>query len=295
MRRNRLCRGLMLLTLATVMLWPATGLAQWQRPAYRPIVRRPLVVYRGHYGYPFYSAYWGSYPWSPYSAFAYPQRYFWPLYYDTSAIRLQVTPRHAEVYLDGYFVGTVDDFDGTFERLRARPGEHELVLYLEGYRSIRQQIRLQPGKDLRIRDTMTPLSPGEPNEPRPAPAARPPREEAPPEYAPPPRRVPPVPPRAAPGEARGFGTLAIRVQPPDAEVLIDGERWRGPDAQDRLLVQVAEGMHRVEVRKAGYLSYSTEIQVRRGETSTLNVSLPPRDPAPATPDDFGRSRVMGRS
>jgi len=294
MRRNRLLRALMLLTLAVVTLWPAASEAQRRRSGYRPIVRPPVVVHRGYYEYPFFSASWGFYPRYPYSAFAYPQRYFWPASYDMSTVRLQVTPKQAQVYLDGYFVGTVDDFDGTFERLRTRPGEHELVLYLEGYHSIRQQIRLQPGRDLKIRDAMTPLSPGEPNDPRPVPTAPPPEQQAPPEYAPPPRRPQPVPPRQAPGEARGFGTLAIRVQPPDAEVLIDGERWRGPDAQDRLVVEVSAGRHRVEIQKAGYLSYSTEIQVRRGETSTLNVSLPPRDPAPATADDLGGSIVMVR-
>ena len=74
------------------------------------------------------------------------------------------------------------------------------------------------------------------------------------------------------------GTLSIRVQPADAEVLIDGERWRGPEAQERLLVSVAEGSHRVEIQKPGYLTYSTEVQVRGGEATTLNVSLPPRVP-----------------
>jgi uncharacterized membrane protein len=56
-------------------------------------------------------------------------------------------------------------------------------------------------------------------------------------------------------------------------VLIDGERWRGPEAQDRLIVEVTEGRHTVEIQKAGYRPYVTDVQIRRGETSTLNVSL----------------------
>jgi hypothetical protein len=64
------------------------------------------------------------------------------------------------------------------------------------------------------------------------------------------------------------------VQPADAEVLIDGERWEAP-AGERVLVQLSEGEHRVEVRKPGYRSYTSTVRVRSGETVPLNVSLSP--------------------
>jgi hypothetical protein len=69
------------------------------------------------------------------------------------------------------------------------------------------------------------------------------------------------------------GTLSIRVQPAGAEILIDGERWDGPSGDERLIVQVGEGRHRVEVRKEGYEPFTTEIDVRRGGTAPVNVSL----------------------
>ena len=75
---------------------------------------------------------------------------------------------------------------------------------------------------------------------------------------------------------QGFGALVIRVQPSGAEILVDGERWQGPEGSERLVIQVAEGSHRVEVRKEGFVPFSTTVQVRRGETAPLNVSLPPR-------------------
>ncbi len=81
-----------------------------------------------------------------------------------------------------------------------------------------------------------------------------------------------MPPRP-PAEAGDSGTLAIRVQPSDAEVLIDGERWNTSGSDARLLVQVAEGPHRLEVRKPGYTEFSTDVEVRRGETTPINVSL----------------------
>jgi PEGA domain-containing protein len=36
---------------------------------------------------------------------------------------------------------------------------------------------------------------------------------------------------------------------------------------------VAEGPHTVEIRKAGYRPFVTQVQVRRGESTPLNVSL----------------------
>ena len=92
--------------------------------------------------------------------------------------------------------------------------------------------------------------------------------------------MPPQPPRENPRggtQAAGYGTLAIRVQPGDADVMIDGEKWRGPAEQDRLMVEVSEGSHTVQNSKSGYRTYVTDVQVRRGETAPLNVSLRSQD------------------
>ena len=75
---------------------------------------------RTAYGYPWYGAQWGPYP--------YPPPYGYYGWIDAS-VRLEVTPRDAEVYVDGYYAGTVDDFDGTFQRLRVEPGQHDLEIY----------------------------------------------------------------------------------------------------------------------------------------------------------------------
>jgi hypothetical protein len=216
-----------------------------------------------------------------------------PAYRTASRVRLQVTPKEAQVYVDGYYVGTVDDFDGVFDRVVVPPGEHEIVLYLQGYRTVRQTIRLKPREDSRIRYTMEHLPAGQVNEPPPVPPPQAGQGEpagAPPEAASPraPRRPPtptrppspprppepPVPPEArAPAPAQGFGSLVFRVQPAGAEIFIDGDRWQGPESDDRLVVQVPEGPHRVEIRKDGYTTFSTQVTIRGGETTPLNVSL----------------------
>lgn len=85
---------------------------------------------------------------------------------------------------------------------------------------------------------------------------------------------------AAARQRTDFGTLSIQVRPPDAEIIIDGERWVGADVSGPLRVQLAPGTHRVELRAPGRRPYSTEISIRSGETTPLNVVLP-EGPAPA--------------
>ncbi len=69
------------------------------------------------------------------------------------------------------------------------------------------------------------------------------------------------------------GSISVKTAPPDAQVYIDGERWVGPDTDGRLVVQVPAARHQLEVRAPGYRSYATEIDVRPGETTPVNVSL----------------------
>ncbi len=299
MRLHRL-HALLVPALALAVIGAAPETAAAQRRV-RPVVRpRGVVrggVYRPVYVDSWYRYGWGlglgyGYGWYPYQ-FGYPYPYPYGAYgygyaqYDrTAEIRLEVTPRAAQVYVDGFLAGTVDDFDGFFQRLRVSPGEHDVVLYLDGYRTVHQQLYLGPGSDQKIRYTMVPLPAGEQPEPRPQPPA-----VAPGQPGTPPMALPPGPPRRggpgrggppapspAPGVEAGseFGSVAIRVQPADADVVIDGERWTGPAGQDRLVVQLSQGRHHVEVRKDGYEPYSSDVDVVAGDTLTLNVSLPRR-------------------
>jgi hypothetical protein len=86
-------------------------------------------------------------------------------------------------------------------------------------------------------------------------------------YPPPQGAYPP------PGNRAESTSLSIRVQPANAEVFIDGERWQGPVGDERLVVQIAPGIHHVEARSEGYRTYQSDITVRPGETSTVNISL----------------------
>ena len=263
------------------------------RPAI--VVRRPATVFVGGYYYPrlyraslFYGGYGYGYG-DPWYYGGYRAYYQWPVFgggrYDLSgSIRLQVAPREAEVFVDGYFAGRVDEYDGVFQRLHIEPGEHEIHVYLPGHRTFQQRVYLQPGKTFTIRHTMEPLGPGESTPARPDAGALPPPR---PRYddeggrgTPPEARGPNPGPRGQ-GAGRGrqggpvesFGSLSLRVQPADAEVLIDGEPWKGSLDSDRLVVQLGAGMHHIEIRKDGYRSYLTDISIGGGQVRTLNVAL----------------------
>jgi hypothetical protein len=74
-------------------------------------------------------------------------------------------------------------------------------------------------------------------------------------------------------EGSRFGQVAIRVQPADAEIRIDGEVWQSPQGADRLVVHLSPGTHRVEIKKDGFDPFVTAVEIRRGEVAVLNVSL----------------------
>jgi hypothetical protein len=80
-----------------------------------------------------------------------------------------------------------------------------------------------------------------------------------------------------PDDTRGAsGTLSIRVQPEDAEVVIDGEPW-ARSSGERLMVALSPGVHRLEVRKDGHETYSGLVRIRPGVATTLNVALAPAE------------------
>ena len=259
-----------------------------QRAAPRPAARPPVRVARPpgrrvwvgagfyrpyYYGYydPFWSPFYGPYG---YGAWRYPY-YRYGGYGASSAVRLQVTPPETEVYVDGYYVGLVDSFDGFFQRLRLPPGDHEIELYLDGHESIQRTLYLAPGETYRVRHEMTPLAAGAPAPVRPEPAPPPPA--APPSAAGAPATVPPAAPGVAVANPAGFGTLVVRVQPADATIVVDGERWMGHEAVGELMLDLGVGAHRLEVSRDGHHPYAVDVEIVPGEDTVINVSLPPAD------------------
>jgi hypothetical protein len=205
-----------------------------------------------------------------------------------ASVRFEVKPKQATVYIDGYYAGIVDDFDGTFQRLRTTPGPHELTLFLEGYRTHSQTAYLTPDHTFKVKFMMEKLGPGETSALPPPPAPPPPDTQQsqnpyPGQRGPDYRRQPPsrggAPQEAPEGQPpaprpTGRGTLELTLHPADADILVDGQGWDRTGA-DRVTIDLAAGEHNLQVRKPGYVGYLTDIDIRPGQTTTLAVDLRP--------------------
>ena len=115
----------------------------------------------GGLGYFYYDPYtWYSYDpyWSRPHQYHYysSSRQYGDYYYDTGELRLQVHPRHAEVYVDGYFAGHVDDFDGMFQGLRLEEGPYKIEIVAPGYETLVFDVRIIPGRKTSFRGELRP-------------------------------------------------------------------------------------------------------------------------------------------
>lgn len=70
-------------------------------------------------------------------------------------IRLLVRPRVAQVYVDGYYAGIVDDFDGMWQQLRLDDGGHRIEVRLPGLAPLTFDVMVQPGRTITYRGDLT--------------------------------------------------------------------------------------------------------------------------------------------
>ena len=115
--------------------------------------------YYPHHVYPYGYGAWGlgyfyynPYAWAPvahihYDGYSYGYGYG----YSTGELRLQVRPSFAEVYVDGYYAGQADEFDGSFQSLRLEEGEYHIEIMASGYDTIAFDVRIQPGRKITYR------------------------------------------------------------------------------------------------------------------------------------------------
>lgn len=93
------------------------------------------------YGAPYYGRVYG------YSAPAYPTG----SYRSYGDVRLQVRPRDAAVYVDGYYAGVVDDFDGVFQRLTVEVGPHEIEIERPGFEPQMFNVYVDPTRTIDVK------------------------------------------------------------------------------------------------------------------------------------------------
>jgi hypothetical protein len=172
---------------------PSTGTAVARTDA--PVNRPPggggdyYPGYPGYYpGYPGYgSGYWGWYdcyyypygcgnPWG-YGAFGLGYFYFNPFGWNygdygswgggggggsyggqqMGSIRLKVRPSNASVYVDGYYAGTVDDFDNSFQKLSVALGTHRIEISAPGYQPLVFEIDVRDFDTINYQGQLEPI------------------------------------------------------------------------------------------------------------------------------------------
>ena len=227
----------------------------------RPPGRTTIVVrswYPWHaYYHPYYGYWYGS--WYP--------RYWVPMsteYDDTGTVRLKVKPKHAEVFVDGYFVGRVDDFDGSFQSLRLEAGPAHLDVRAADFRNLSVDVMILPGRKLTYEAQMRPGAPT-PVEP----ILEDVSVDAELERAPSPGVEREVPPPV-------LGSVRLDIEPEHAQVFIEGY-YVGvvADFSGGHGLPLESGPQTLEVRAEGYEPLELRIRILAGETTTYRGVLRP--------------------
>jgi len=243
--------------------------------------------YGGYPGYGwggggYYPGYWGS--WWPYGSFGWYGGYYGGYYgypwgwdgggtiyhqieRESGAVRVLVDPSEARVYVDGYYAGTVDDFDGLFQRLNVSSGRHEIALKLEGYKTHRVKVYVAPDSTLKLHyelekgtgETFEDLSKDVPES-----EARRDEEQE--------RRWSENEARAESQEMTAMGgRLDLSIRPDDASVYVDGA-FRG-SAREASTLRLSPGQHRIEVVRPGFRTLEKQVDIAPGQTTDVKVEL----------------------
>jgi hypothetical protein len=124
-------------------------------PGYYPIYGYPIGFYSSFYD-PFW--WWGG-PWGYDYGYAYAgYGYYADAQFGQGGLKLKVEPTNAEVYVDGYYMGVVDDFDGTFQKMELETGAHHVQIRAIGYQTISFDVRIELNETITYRGELQLLS-----------------------------------------------------------------------------------------------------------------------------------------
>jgi hypothetical protein len=166
----------------------------WNRNGYR-VYKPSYGSHNRHYGYPYYGyarpyyyypyafgygpygrgsfyfdTYYNSYVFYPpaVARYDYYGSYSGTYGYPTGELKLKVRPNNAQVFIDGAYAGTVDEFDGAFQSLRLEGGDYQVEIVAPGYEPLDFDVRITPGEKTTYQGDLLP-------ERQPQPFAEPPQ------------------------------------------------------------------------------------------------------------------------
>ena len=144
---------------------PAVVVAPPYRSYYRPY--RPGVGRGFYYGSPWFIGpysyglgYYYGYPYGyGYGYGGYPTYGYGSPYPGYGArllggVRLAVAERDAEVYVDAYYAGVVDDFDGAMQRVELEPGPHHIEIRANDLEPVSFDVNVEPGRTITYRASL---------------------------------------------------------------------------------------------------------------------------------------------
>lgn len=137
------------------------------RPYYYPYRSGLTVGFYSSYRAPYRYGYYGY----PYSSYGYPYDYTYPYNYGYpyapyryalppagyvtavpgyayGGVRIQGAPEDAQVFVDGYYVGIVDDFDGAFQHVNLQSGPHRIEVRAPGFAPVTFDVNVTPGQTM---------------------------------------------------------------------------------------------------------------------------------------------------
>ena len=125
---------------------------------YYPRYYYPAFSFGFYAGYPYYSPYY--YPFGYYGglygAYGYPYGGY-PYYggyvsrdeaRGLGGLRISDAPKDAQVFADGYYAGTVDDFNGAFQHLDLTAGPHHVEIREQGQPPLQVDVNIVPGETI---------------------------------------------------------------------------------------------------------------------------------------------------
>jgi hypothetical protein len=223
---------------------------------------------------------------------------------EVGALDLDISPGRTQVYLDGQYLGTVDQYDGFPTYLWLDKGTYDIVFYLDGYKTLARQVSVYPGTVIDFDDR---LEPGQSVRPEDLATKTHERRDARETFEKERReRIDRgEDPHDEDGEWRdrvrrgredrrdrgeeieiqdedgrsgsGQGRVRLEVEPDDASIYLDGQFVGTAQdlAQLRRGLLVEPGKHNVAVVRPGRESEEREFEVEAGEELDLEIELDP--------------------